>query len=49
MWIPSEHNPADVLTKEKCLDALGILMETNCINVNPDLWVEIRNVNENCK
>lgn len=40
IWIPSENNPADGLTKNKNCDALVNLIEEGKVNVTPNSWVK---------
>lgn len=40
VWIPSEQNPADAMTKESPSPALDLLMTNNQINIQQKSWVE---------
>lgn len=40
VWIPSEDNPADALTKDSPTLALKRWMSTNRLSVNAKSWVE---------
>lgn len=40
VWIPSEENPADALTKENASPALMSLLQKNKISVNAKVWVD---------